>query len=110
MKSTRQKQYRKDNIKETFKIVGVSLLVTAAIFGLCILIAKGCKQCEEDKRVEDSILRADSIREADSIRAAMPETKMMDQMNSSDSTILEATVKNDTVYVKPCYINGELNK
>ena len=110
MKSTRQKQYRKDNIKEIFKIVGVSLLVTAAIFGLCVLIAKGCKSCEEEQRIADSIRVADSIHEADSIRAAMPETKMMDQMNSSDSTILKATIKNDTVYVKPCYINGEPNK
>lgn len=110
MKSIRQKQYRKDNIKEIFKIVGVSLLVTAAIFGLCVLIAKGCNSCEEEQRIADSIRVADSIHEADSIRAAMPETKMMDQMNSSDSTILKATIKNDTVYVKPCYINGEPNK
>ena len=108
MKSIRQKQYRRDNIKEIFKIVGVSLLITAAIFGLCILISKGCTQCEEDKRIEDSILRADSIREADSIRAAMPEAKMMDQMNPPDSTILEATVRNDTVFIKPCYVNGEI--
>ena len=108
MKSTRQKQYRKDNIKEIFKIIGISLLVTGAIIGLAVLASKSCKKCEEEQRIADSIFKADSIREADSIRAAMPETKMMDQMNSSDSTILEATIRNDTVFVKPCYINGEL--
>lgn len=108
MKSTRQKQCRKNSIKEAFKIIGISLLVLGTILGLAILASKSCKKCEEEQRIADSIFKADSIREADSIRAAMPEAKMMDQMNSSDSTILEATIRNDTVFVKPCYVNGEI--
>ena len=96
MKSTRQKQYRRDSIKETFKIIGISLLVVGAIIGLCVAAVKGCKKCEEDKRIEDSILRADSIREADSLTLV----KMVDSSEMYEYTV-KATVVGDTIYIKP---------